>query len=172
MLCAGLALALGTLAGARAADMLEIHFEADKGETSVRIPMQPMALDRLLFAAPSFSPDPLAPEAVITEARVRRLGTVAGRAICEARLRVMGDYYSHVFMLLVEVTPGGYLPFYGQQYAQGVRVPRVISASFQPQRAALDVRVDYSGTGAHRTHDEITVGVTPEGKLDVFRRRR
>src|SRR5687767_323273 len=82
------------------AERWRFHFEAEKGEITAETPNEPASLDKFLIEAPRFSPDPLAAEAVISGASVRKLGSLAGREILEARVRVRGDYYTHIYILL------------------------------------------------------------------------
>jgi hypothetical protein len=150
------ALLLTVVSSVSAADAWKFHCEADKGDMTASLRRQPASLDSYILELPRYSPDPPERDAVIQSTTVRVVGTFRKHRIVEAHIQFKETYYTDFYILLCETVPGRYLPIYAQQYGPG-RTPGLTSFSATDDRCSITVMVRYSGTGASKTSDNITL---------------
>ena len=143
------------------------HFEAEKGDTTVSIAKNSLTLEAYLLRIPSYCPDPLDKNAVVSASSVRQLGAVSGHRILELQVHIEKQYYSDLYVLLIETDPERYLPIYAQLYNRMVRTPELASFSVAHGRCIMQIIMRYSGTAASRTTDELTVTVEPSNEINL-----
>jgi hypothetical protein len=162
-----LAATVSSFAAGKSEPLWKIHYEAEKGDMTVSVPNGPAPLDSYLHQLPSYSPDPFDHEAKIANTDVRIIGSFRAHQVVEAHIQVREPYYTDLYLLLYEMQPGLYLPIYAQQYNRGVRTPELTAFSTNDRRCSITVTVQYSGTAASRTSDNITLSQDGRGRVQL-----